>query len=313
MTIFFRYVYKLLIFFSVVSGIYSLYDTIFSNNDYELNLYLLKTNKIIENNTNISDLKIIYKDTKINRLFKHEFILKNDGRKAIPSEFIHEKIKISLSDDTKLLLVNINDKNLQFDKNTFFIDFNLLNPNEGIRISILTDKISKLKLDYRIREIEKIEIFDHYHNPPFIERAKNISLWLYFLLLFQILAFFDGLFLIGRGDKKLQEIFNYINTIKSNKKFNKDEYLFTLSILYSEYRKKIHFSFFSTDRLIQQVNEEITKIDLSNEIDRYELSKKICFFVRGLNLYDLRGSSVYYSPVLVLFLVVTILIKLFYI
>ena len=53
-------------------------------------LYLTEQNKVIENNTGLADLKIIYKNSVVDSLYSTKLLLKNSGKKAITKDFVFE-------------------------------------------------------------------------------------------------------------------------------------------------------------------------------------------------------------------------------
>lgn len=302
---FFTYVYKLLVLVSLIGGAISLYAYITEKSDYQLVFTIEQQNRIIENDTGLDDLKLIYNGIEVKSLYGTEITLTNTGNKAIAKDFIFKPITIGLQ-PTNVLVNIIPNLHVLRSGNSFTLTINLLNPGEQIDFYLLTTKKPTFSLKYKIREIPEIQVWNKIKDPPIEKKFSNIN-WLWFVLI--ITSFFltiDAIFLI-KEDPKLSRLFSFIRGIKDNKIFEKTKTIEQLSQLYGDYSRSLPFVFMDKDRLIQIVSEKIDSIDPTSARDRYILYKVIIDHVRHGNLYSLRSSNIVVGPILFILALIKII------
>jgi len=295
---FLTYIYKALVFLSVVAGVISFYGFITEKSDFELIFAIDEQNQIIENNTGLDNLKIVYKNVEVDSLFGTKIILKNNGEKAISKDFMFKPLKVFIQPDNSFLNINTA-HSITSSEQEFTVNIDLLNPDESIEFYILTTKKPILKLDYKIREISEIIIWNKLTDPPLNKKFFDIN-WLWFLLLItSLLATIDAIFLV-KEDKKLGDVFSLIKNIQFDKEFDKQTTIDELATQYSEYSDSLPFTFIDTNFLIEEVSNKIDSLDTSNELDRHTLYKFTNSLVRHGNLYDLRSINIFAGPVIFL-------------
>ncbi len=295
---FLTYIYKSLVFLSVVAGVISFYGFITEKSDFELIFAIDEQSQIVENNSGLDDLKIVYKNVEVESLFGTKIILTNNGEKAISKDFMFKPLKVSIQPDNVFLNINTS-HSITSGEQEFTVNIDLLNPNESIEFYILTTKKPILKLDYKIREVSEIVIWNKLTDPPLDQKFFDIN-WLWFLFLItSLLATIDAIFLV-KEDKKLGHIFSLIKNIQFDEEFDKKTMLDEFTTQYSEYSDSLPFTFIDTDFLIKEVSNKIDSLDTSNELDRHILYKFTNSLVRHGNLYDLRSINIVVGPIIFL-------------
>lgn len=293
---FFTRIYQLLVFTSVIGGAFSLYTYLTEKSDFELVFAIEEQNQIIENNTGLDDLKIIYKDTEVKSLYGTKITLTNTGTKAIAKDLIFDPITINLQPTN--ILVNVKTKqHILRSGNSFALNIELLNPDEQIDFYLLTTEKAAFSLKYKIREIPKIKIWNKIENPPIEKKFFDIS-WFWFIFL--ITSFFltlDAMFLL-KGDQKLGHLLSFIENIKNDIGFDKTKTIEKLSQLYGEYSDSLLFVFVDKKFLIKIVSEKIDSLDTTTEKDRYILYKFVIDYVQHANMYYLRGQNILIGPIM---------------
>ena len=88
----FTRLYQLLVFLSVIVALYQSIKYLTDGSEYDLTVYLTEQNKIIENDTGLADLKIIYKKLEVKSLYSTTLLLKNSGKKAITRDFVFDPL-----------------------------------------------------------------------------------------------------------------------------------------------------------------------------------------------------------------------------
>ncbi len=150
-------------------------------------------------------------------IFVTEFSIENTGWKTISKTDILKEIYFQLN-DVKLLDVIINSsipKNLdilinKFNEKSFFIDFELLNRNEKIYFSILTNKnIDSFKIETRIKNISDIQIRDYIAKPDLYKLPS-----FYFTIIF-IFFIFLCYFLIKSKSELRKNSFYFFKKFKT--------------------------------------------------------------------------------------------------
>jgi hypothetical protein len=306
---FFGLFYNLLVLLSVIAGIVSLYSFITDKNDYSLLFVIENESKIIENNTNLADLKVIYKDIQVKSLYGTKIKIINNGKKAITSDFVFQPITINIEKNNTIINV-VSSALSNLDKNSFHVDFDLLNPNTSIDMYILTISQPTFNLKYKIKEITEIQQWNKIEDPPLNEKALGTGTISFFILLiFSILVTIDALLLI-KGDVVFGQILRLVKDIQTDTNFNKEKTLQKLFTLYEEYNNITPFLLIEKNFLISEVSKKIEQLDTSKERDRYILYKFTIQLVRKGNLYNIRSSYIVIGPIIFIIACIGIILNL---
>lgn len=306
---FFGLFYNFLVFLSVIAGIVSLYSFITDKNDYSLLFVIENESKIIENNTNLADLKVIYKDIQVKSLYGTKIKIINNGKKAITSDFVFQPITINTEKNNTIINV-VSSALSNLDKNSFHVDFDLLNPNTSIDMYILTISQPTFNLKYKIKEITEIQQWNKIEDPPLNEKALGTGTISFFILLiFSILVTIDALLLI-KGDVVFGQILRLVKDIQTDTNFNKEKTLQKLSTLYEKYNNITPFLLIEKNFLISEVSKKIEQLDTSKERDRYILYKFTNQLVRNGNLYNIRSSYIFIGPIIFIIACIGIILNL---
>ena len=297
MSKFFKKTYQGIVFISVIGTIFTIFDTFFKKNDYNLTIFLNEQYQIIENNTGLSDLYFLYKDIKVTSLYGTKITLNNTGQKAITNDFIFDKLKVHINNNATIYYVNINQKTKNIKDNFFEIKFDLLNPKDKLTVWIITDKKPDLNFSYKIREIKDIEFINLIKNPPLENRILNISIWWYLIMMYAILITLDSLWLI-LGDDKLTPLLSRIKKIQYDKQFNREKTINDLTKLYQAYEDKLPYILIKKNEFIDNVSTKIDALDTKDSQDLFKLYKYVNSIAMHGNLYSMRGSLIIFGPIL---------------
>ncbi len=293
---FFTYIYQLLVFASVIGGAFSLYTYFTEKSDYELVFTIDEQNHIIENNTGLDDLKIIYKDIEVKSLYGTKITLTNTGNKAIAKDLIFDPIIICLQPTN--ILVNVKTKlDILRSKNSFTLNIELLNPGEQIDFYLLTTKKAAFSLKYKIREIPKIKVWNKIENPPIEKKFFDINWFWFVFIITSLFLTLDAMFLL-KEDQKLERLLSFIRNITNDVSFEKTKTIEKLSQLYGEYSDSLPFVFVDKNYLIKIISEKIDSLDTRTEKDRYILYKFVIDHVQHANMYYLRGTNIFVGPMM---------------
>ena len=302
--------YQILVLLSVIATLYHSYKYVTDEKEYDLALYLTEQNKVIENNTGLADLKIIYKNSVVDSLYSTKLLLKNSGKKAITKDFVFEPFIVKIQDPNSILLLRSDSQSVKFKNNVITIEFDLLNPGEEISFLLLTSKDPKFNFWYKIKEIKNINFIDYVNNPPAKDRLYSVNIFWFILLLTSIFISLDAVFLL-KEDIKLAEIFALIRAIPGDSNFDKQSTLEALSCLYGAYVDALPFVFTSKERLIKSMSSKMDSLDTTNERDRYILYQHAINLVRHGNLYSTRSIGIIAGPILLIICVISIDVSIF--
>jgi hypothetical protein len=124
-----------IIVLSTIGGVAGLYQQVSSGSDYSLTLHLKSADKIIENRSGMSDLRVSFNDKEITSLYLTKLQLKNTGKRAFTKDYIFEPLTIASTTPTRLLRADCSN-NLQFIKDaSVSLRWDLFNPTEVIDCS----------------------------------------------------------------------------------------------------------------------------------------------------------------------------------
>lgn len=197
------------------------------------NLTLVKLNevKLIEKKTSIDRLKILYNDKEINNLTKLSLKLKNSGTRPITKSEIIEPFEIIFDNNMRILDLSLDKtippnitSNIEHNNSKITIKFKLLNPDDELYFSILTDsKKLKFTTKSRIKNIKQVNVISK-EDEKFIK--NNISWITYIVGIFSTIFLIIGLvtfFNEAPNSRRQVKILNSKNSpIKSG--MTKDEY-----------------------------------------------------------------------------------------
>lgn len=164
----------------------------------------------------------------------------NNQNTSISKEDVFRPIVLNLN--THILEIFSNKKNTEDiglrllpKENRLELDFGLINKNESFTFKTLTDnKLRVNEIDYRIKDIDEIEVYHYKFNPQPVQRVLNI--WIVVFII-SIIMFLDAALLIAK-DLKLGEIKRFVLNYPLSKK-NRNEFLEELGKLYKEYKVKL--------------------------------------------------------------------------
>lgn len=303
------FIYQLLVFLSVIAGAISLYIFVMDDKEFDLTFSIEERSKIIEKNTPLSELKVLYRDIEVPSLFGTSIQITNTGKKAITKDFVFDPIEVILQQEN--LLVNVSSNiPTSSTKNSFKIDFDLINPGESLHFYMLTTIDPVFDINYKIREIREIKQWDKLKDPPLNERMLEVSVFWPLLFITAFMMLIDSIFLI-KEDVKLERLFLMIKGIQHDLSFDKDQVLNKLDALYADYSSSLPFVFISKDLLISEVSKKIDELDTSKERDLYILYKFTNALVRNGNLYNIRSTNIFTAPILLLASLAGIFLNIF--
>lgn len=244
----------------------------------EITLTTAHTVTIVEKKTDVENLTILYDDQKINTLSKSSFELKNTGRTAITASDLISDPKLELKGG-KILEVEINeaypnnnDAVISNAGSLITLKFELLNPGDYIKFSVLTDASNPVFLaSSRIKNVKELQVVQVEDQ---VKVSGNISFWVYvvaaFSLLF-LLVFMALLAEVPKLKKQVKAIRDCHTPLHSGESINVvRSYIDTdLSMLTTKKREVLHNMIpTGVDALSQEQADELilqVRMDLSNE------------------------------------------------
>lgn len=174
-----------------------------------LELQWLESSRIFAQPGNMERISISYGGKQISVLSKHVFSLVNTGRTPIRKQDVLEPVKIHLEEGIELLEVksaitfpNNLDHSILIDskQNTITIDFELLNPDDYIRLEML---VASLELDFvaqtRIVGLKELTVRDiRRHVTEIYGLSKSVITLIWFAVIFaailSIWGFYEAVF-----------------------------------------------------------------------------------------------------------------------
>lgn len=298
----------LIVALSTIGGVAGLYQQVSSGSDYSLTLYLKSIDKIIENSSRMSDLRVYFNGTEITSLYITKIQLKNTGKRAFTKESIFEPLTISSSTPTKLFRVDCNNNLQSFTAANVFLYWNLFNPADVINCSLFSTEPLAIKVSHKIKEVARIDFINEIANPPTEQRIRALSLGWFFLIVFSILVILDAVLLI-KADIKGSRVLGLIKSLSATESVNKEVFIRQLRNLYEDYYHSAKL-FVTPDELVEHVSSQLSSDDAIT--DRYlEVARKASIeYVMNANLYNLRVYGVFYGPALLIICIVRISIYL---
>jgi len=292
-----RYIYTLLIFIGVISGVWSFYSLLATPDDYDLTLYLKSKEKLIENNHSTTGLTMAYNGRQINSLYLTKFQLKNTGKRALTKDFIYEPIQISIGDKNTILKIDPSNKFLSQANNIITIKWDLLNPDQNIDVLIFSTQPIKLNIHQKIKEITRINFIDEIKNPPLTNRFKSINIIWFLLMIFALIITIDGLFLM-KNDPKLGKVFAFLRSLPTLKSIQKEDYFEELTILYEDYYDSTPLLFVKPNELKKLISTKITSSETISDFELVRAKQEGINYVRHANLYNIRTLNVFFGLII---------------
>lgn len=178
----------------------------------------------------------IEKSELINKNYKTTITVAN-GSQSITSSDIIERINVIFNDtiqQVKSVASNIQPK-YQIINNSINLNFSLLNKDEKFKFYTFSkSRLKIVSINYRIKDIKQINIYDFENNPKPLNRILNI--WV-ILLIISIILFIDALLVISK-DKGLDDIKSYIYNFNLTNK-NKKEFIKGYKKIYGQYKLRL--------------------------------------------------------------------------
>ena len=165
---------------------------------------------LVEKKTKISELEVTYKGNKIENLSKVIFRLENTGRLPIVESDLIAKPTIELLDGI-ILNIAIEETNpanvepkIETVGNTARLSFKLLNPNDSITFSILTDAMQpNYNATARIKNVSKLDVVSSGEQ---IIITKDIGWTVYVVGVFSAFFISIGFMLLAEIPKKNKQL-----------------------------------------------------------------------------------------------------------
>jgi hypothetical protein len=289
---FISFLLKIFNFIALVGGVVGFGHLIYSMNiqsDHQLTLQIVDKQEILRKSDDIQKGLLKFNEVPVESLKVTKFKLTNSGDKAFTKDFLVEPLTVSVENSNISFFVTDATFENQ-DKAKISILFDLLNPDESIEFSVITETTASFKHSFRIREIKELEIDDLILSPPLIERFMNLNFFWYFLLFFSIYRVVDGMNIL-RGDIKLAPILNLIASIKSASSINSEVFIKDIKELYEAYYLSTRGLYVTPERLEMELKDEAQKLDLNDRKDIVDFYIKAHALVTHHNLYFLRGLS----------------------
>lgn len=281
---------------AVIGGIYGAYVQLITSNDYALAFYLKSSDKIIENNSKLSDLKLFFNGKEVTSLYITKVQLKNSGRRALTKEYIYDPVTIVNSLPGNILKVSSNSELATLKDESLFLGWDLFNPGDVIDLAIFSTGPVKVTLSHKIREIQNIEFIDEISNPPAEKRVKSISKWWLALIVLSILISVDAIWLI-RWDAKGSAVLGTIKGLSKCEMVDKEKFLSILRSDYDDYYKSA-FLFIKPDDLIEHVSSQLSSESIISGIELEVARKAALSGIMNGNLYTIRSHNLFVGPLL---------------
>ncbi|MFJ1257146.1 hypothetical protein [Cupriavidus sp. CuC1] len=289
-------VWYLVVVISTIGGAAGLYQQISSSSDYSLTLYLKSADKIIENRSRMSDLRVYFNDKETTSLYLTKIQLKNTGKRALTKDYIFEPITIASTTPTKLLRADCSNNLQSFTDASVTLRWNLFNPTDVVDCSVFSTEPITIRLSHKIKEVAKVEFEDQIANPPTEQRVKTLSIWWLVLFAFSVLIIWDAALLI-KADSKGNRVLGHIKSLPDTGSVNKELFFAELRKLYEDYYQSAKL-FVTPDELVKHISSRLPPDEIITgrylEVARTAAIER----VMNANLYFLRGYGIFYGPVL---------------
>lgn len=293
---------------STIGGALATYQLITDTDDYSLTLYKKNEEKLIERNKSVDGLTVAFQGHQLDALYGTQIELVNTGKKAITKEFIFQPATVYSKNNAQILKANPKQREVKVIDNSVVFSWELLNPGEKIKTTILSTEPIDCKIAYRIKEVQSIEYIDELLNPPRPERLKALSIAWLIIVIVSIIATIDAIGLI-KNDAKLQAIFD-LPTIAVAGLTKTSEFLEHLSTLYKHYYESTPRLIVTPEEFDKQMLASISASTFISEGDVKVLQEKIIEYARYANLYTVRSVNIFLGPLFFGFCVVRVVIAL---
>ncbi|MCY0855749.1 hypothetical protein [Cupriavidus sp. D39] len=302
-------VWYFVVIISTIGGVAGLYQQISSSSDYGLTLFLKSADKIIENKSGVSDIRVYFNDKETTSLYLTKIQLKNTGKRAFTKDYIFEPITIASTTPTKLLRADCSNNLQSFTDASFTLRWNLFNPTEAIDCSVFSTEPLTIRLSNKIKEVAKVEFVDQIANPPAEQRVKTLNIWWLVLIAFSVLVTWDAALLV-KADSKCSRVLGLIKSLPETESVNKEVFLDELRKLYEDYYQSAKL-FVTPDQLADHVSSQLQPGDAIT--GRYlQVARDAAIeYVMNANLYNIRAYGIFYGPAL--FVVSAILVVIHFI
>lgn len=246
---------------------------------------------------------------KNNGLYETTFVFSNANFTIERGDFI-KPIEIILSNNITQIVVDNKERKaipkFKIEKNKIYFDFDLLNKNELIKFKTLSKNQIEIKsIDFRIKNIENINLYHYIKKPKPLKRLTN-----FWLIIFGIsmVLFLDALLIIIK-DNKLTEMKYFVRDYPLTEK-NKYDFLEKYRQLYKDYKVRFKFS-----------ERFLIDFKIKNLLEMYERysEEDIAFIKYMINinteistLYRTRTIFVIISPILFITAIIGVTINYVY-
>jgi hypothetical protein len=303
-------VWYFIIALSTIGGVAGLYQQMNSGNDYGLTLYLKSVDKIIENKSRMSDLRVYFNEKETTSLYLTKIQLKNTGKRAFTKDYIFEPLTIASTNLTKFLRVDCNNNLQIYTPENFTLRWDLFNPSDVVDCSIFSTEPFVIKTSHKIKEVAKIDFINEITNPPTEQRLRTLSLWWFILCAFSVVVFWDAVLLV-KADIKCSRVIGLIKSLPDTESVNKAHFLEDLRNLYDDYYQSAKL-FVTPDELIEHVSNQLSS-DEEISGKNLEVARNAAIeYVMNANLYNIRSLGIFYGPFLLTLCVIRIAITLIF-
>lgn len=283
-------------FISTVGGAAATYQLVTSTDEYSLTLYKKNEEKLIERNKSINGLTVAFQGKQLDALYSTEIELGNTGRKALTRDFIFQSVTLTPSSYTEIVQIKPEQKEIKSSGNNVVFTWDLLNPGNKLRATILSTGPIDGKMTHQIREVPKIEYIDEVTTPPRSERLKAVYLAWLIAALTSIALTIDAIGLI-RNDAKLQAVFDLPKSLIPGSSKRAD-FLNKLLSLYKDY-------YVSTPRLLvtpkdfeARIVYSISESEIMSDGDIKLAQRETIDQAKHANLYSARSINIVTGPLL---------------
>lgn len=293
---------------STIGGAIATYQLITNTDDYSLTLYKKSEEKLIERDKNVDGLTVAFQGNQLDSLYSTQVELRNTGKKALTKEFIFQPVTISSQNNAKILQATPEQREVQANGNSVVFSWELLNPGEKIKTTILSTESIDSKIIYRIKEVPRIKYIDELTNPPRPERLKALSIVWLIIAIGSIVATIDSIGLI-KSDAKLQAIFDLPKAVVAGSTKVSD-FLSRLSLLYKQYYESTPRLIVTPEEFDKQILASASTSNVMSEGDIKIFQVRIIEYARYANLYSARSMNIFLGPLLFGFCVVRVVVAI---
>lgn len=240
------------------------------------------------------------------RTYKTLVSLKN-GSEAISSDDVIRPLKINFSEiiDSVETIKSEIEVSYQNTAKSITLGFDLINKNEQLKFYVYTGSRPEIgEVDYRIKNIQKVQFYDYEKRPTPISRIFKI--WT-LLIILSILLFVDSLLVISK-DKELGDIKSFIFNFPLNDK-NQEEFIEGYENVYKTYRLKIK----PNSKFMREIIRNLFKsFPLVTESEINFIKNMANLKTQLYTSYRTRTAFIIISPLVIIISAIAICLNYFY-